>query len=325
MKKFAYVSVSVFLAAIMLCLVIFPDKYIPVAANGLKLWAVKVLPSLFPFFFLTLLLTKLGTVAAFARFSGGFTEKAFRCNGISFYVFLMSVLSGYPVGAKLIGELYSAGKIDRCEATRMSAFCSTSGPLFVAGTVGAGMFGNKICGFLMLAGHVTSAVICGIIFRKYGKFERRRTMLLPENNADNILYECVYSSVISILCVGGFICVFYLLSQIFADFGILYPLTALFKLLFSSVEYAETASEGFVYGLIECTNGCGILSSHPGTLTASLACALVSFGAVSVMFQSLIYLVKAKVNIKIFLLSKTAQMLISFAICFVLLEFADIF
>ncbi|MBQ7163715.1 MAG: hypothetical protein IJR61_00110 [Clostridia bacterium] len=325
MKKFTYAFLSLAIAALMLCLVIFPDRYISVAREGITLWAVSVLPSLFPFFFLTLLLTKMGALGNFAGAADRFTGKFFRCNGVSAYIFIMSALSGYPVGAKLISELYAAGKTDGYEATRMSCFCSTSGPLFVMGTVGVNMFGNKLCGAIMLACHLISAVICGKIFYKYGAFNKMRTTLKHSDNTDNILYECIYSSVISIICVGRFICVFYLLARVLSDFGALYLPTALLKLIFARTGCSDTAANGFMLGLIECTNGCNILAEMPCAFTAALACGVISFGGLSVAFQSAIYLIKAKVNMKIFFLSKTLQMIISFILCFAVLYLAKIF
>lgn len=325
MKKSVKIAATAITASAMLCLIIFPDRYTAAARDGLLLFATSVLPALFPFFFLTMLLTKMGTLTNFAKRADKLTSKMFRCGGVSAYVFLMSVLSGYPVGARLICELYSGGAIDKDEATRMSAFCSTSGPLFVAGTVGTAMFGNKACGFAMLASHIMSAVICGKIFCKYGDFRKNYVSYIANEKTDNILYESIYSSVISILCVGGFICVFYLLSNILSDFKILWVPEKLFGLILSFSPDGDIAAQGFVSGLIECTNGCRILGSVPSPLTASLACALISFGGISIIFQSLIYLTRAKVNVKIFLLSKTVQMILSFFICFGIVSLANIF
>ncbi len=325
MKKFAVISTSVTVAALMAVLVIFPDRYIPVSWEGVKMWAVFVLPSLFPFFFLTLLLTKLGTLSGLAGAAGRFTEKHFRMSGVSVYVFVMSILSGYPVGAKLIAELHSAGAVDSDEATRMSCLASTSGPLFVAGTVGTGMFGSKTTGFLMLVCHITSAVICGKIFCKYGDFRKKPLAAAKPLDTDNVLYECIYSSVISILTVGGFICIFYLLSHILADFKVLSLPQKFLSLVLSFDPDCKVLSNGFVYGLIECTNGCRMLAASASRLAAPLACSLISFGGLSIIFQSLIYLNKAKVRTGIFLLSKTVQMALSFVLCLLCLYLADIF
>ena len=44
----------------------FSDRYLSVVAEGIALWAAVVLPSLFPFFFLTALLTGLNAVSGLA-------------------------------------------------------------------------------------------------------------------------------------------------------------------------------------------------------------------------------------------------------------------
>ncbi len=325
MKKILRIAATATILFIMACLIIFPDRYISVARQGITLWATAVVPSLFPFFFLTLILTKLGTLEIFTKKTERLTEGLFRCNGMTTYVFLMSILSGYPVGSRLISELSERGCIDCDEATRMSVLCSTSGPLFIMGTVGVGMFGNKVYGAAIFASHVMSAVICGLIFRKYGNFCKKMQLLPVRQNADNVLYECIYSSVISILCVGGFICIFYLLASILADFKILFPLTSLLEKIFAKTGYGDVISEGIAYGLIECTNGCKILSSVSTPLAAAIACGIISFGGLSVMFQSAIYLLKAKSNLKIFFFSKILQSLISAALCFIILNFGNIF
>ena len=315
MKKIGAGLVSLVIILLMICLIALPDRYVSVALSGIKLWAIAVVQSLFPFFFLTLLLTKIGVLDDFSRFAAPITKKLFRCSGEVAYVFLMSVLSGYPVGAKLISELRSSGKIGKDEATRASVLCSTSGPLFIAGTVATGMFGNKIYGFVMLFSHITSAIICGIIFGRIGDFKPLPPRALLRENTDNVLYESVYSSVVSVLCVGGFICVFYLLSSILSDFKILYPLSWFFeKILFFSPD-KKLLAEGVAQGLIECTNGCRALSEKPSPLSYSLACAVISFGGISVIFQSAIYLGKAKADFRIFITSKLLQMIISFALC----------
>ena len=97
---------SIFTLIIILFLIINPNKYINSAFNGILIWAKAVLPSLFPFFFLTKLLTELGGIKILANSLQKFMQKCFHVNGIGSYVFLTSIMSGYPVGAKITSELY---------------------------------------------------------------------------------------------------------------------------------------------------------------------------------------------------------------------------
>ena len=325
MKKILKLLSVVSISLIMACLVFFPDKYIPIAADGIKLWAINVLPSLFPFFFFSLLLTKIGSPHKISSFFNPLTQRLFRCNGTIAYIFFMSVLSGYPVGAKLISELSKQGVISKNEATRAATLCSTSGPLFVIGTVGTVMFSSKSCGIVLFISHILSAVICGIIFGRIGNFKKSVLQPHSQNKSENILYECIYSSVISILCVGGFVCVFYIISQIASSLNLMKIFEVMLSFLLKKNPHAKDIANGFIYGLIECTAGCKSLSSHPCPISASLAGGLISFGGISIIFQSVIYLSEAKVNLKIFFLSKVIQTLITFSITLALLLVLKIF
>ncbi len=64
--------------------------------------------------------------------------------GIGAYAFIMGIISGYPVGAKIVTEFRKNGDCSRAEAERLLAFTNNSGPLFIIGTVGISMFGNTL-------------------------------------------------------------------------------------------------------------------------------------------------------------------------------------
>lgn len=316
MKKFFNFLVIALCLFVAVALAIKPDVFVSSALNGIKLWAIIVLPALLPFFFLTALASALGLTRTTAKIAGKPFSEIFRTSGVCAYAFITSVLSGYPVGAKIISDLKTQGLISSDEATRAATLCSTSGPLFIMGSVGYGMFSSKNAGVKILVCHVLSAVICGLIFRFYGKREISDNRLIPAlNNADNILYDCVYSSVISVAVVGGFICVFYLFADMLEYFGVIAflakPLAAIIK--------NERLASAVIGGAIECTRGCKLLSlCGTNKITVSLACGLVSFGGVSVIIQSIAFLQKAKVKTGIFLSSKIIQTIIAFTLCLLL-------
>ncbi|MCI6734023.1 MAG: hypothetical protein MR437_02985 [Clostridiales bacterium] len=322
--KISKIMLTLGISACMAIILFRPDVYVASALEGVKLWALVVLPSLLPFFFFTSLLAKIGATERMARTLKKPCEQIFGTSGYAAYAFLMSILSGYPVGAKIIGDLGENGLIDETDATKMSAFCSTSGPLFIVGSVSVGMFGSVAAGKLLFLAHTLSALITGVIFRFYRQTKKTTTSadknapqaVLPrvspakkkaENN--NVLYDCVYSSVVSLATVGGFICVFYVLADIFQNLDILYPL---WKTL-CFITKNETLSKAFSYGLIECTRGCKMLAlCGLSTYSLAFASSLIAFGGVSVLVQSVCFLKKANVKISVFLLAKTVQTVISF-------------
>lgn len=315
-------AASTAVALVMILLLINPERYTESCRRGIDMWATCVLPSLFPFFFLTAALTRLNMVGKIAKFAAPLTRSLYRTGGLGAYVYLMSAVSGYPVGSKLISELSENGMISREEATRMSCFCSTSGPLFVVGSVGAGMFGSAAAGGIMLAAHLLAGLLAGLCFRRAGGETTETFRPLPPRNCDNVLYESVYNAVVNVLVVGGFIALFYVLADMLADFWILALPTALFSLLLKGTPGGTVIAPALSAGVLECTRGCAMLAEAGLTpLTAALAAALVSFGGISITMQSAVYLKRAGVPVGLHVAAKIVHALFAFALCLLFFSF----
>ncbi|MBO5713523.1 MAG: hypothetical protein J6R88_04930 [Clostridia bacterium] len=320
-NRISKILLSVFIILIMTAIIIYPDRFIESALNGLKLWCFSVLPSLLPFFFLTALLTGLQIFCAvFSKFDKPM-RKIFNLSGASFYAFFISVISGYPVGSRTVTDLYLANAISEGESKRASVLASTSGPLFIIGAIGTATFNNKFYGFILFAVHVASALLTALTFKNYGDKPFNKLQTLSFAKTDNLLYESVYSSVISVLMVGGFISIFYVLSDVLFYFNALTPLSYVFNLLLKPFTTLNLG-EGFISGLIECTKGCHLLSKQGVTpLTLSLTSFLISFGGLSIIMQSLTYLNKCKIKSSFFILAKIIQGTYSFILSLIIFSF----
>lgn len=154
----------------LLCLLLTATaRYAEACIQGMALWAKAVLPALFPFLILTGLLTKLGAAQKLADRLSPLTEKI-GLPGSAAYCLLVSLLSGYPVGSRTVADLYKGGAITREQAKRMSVLCSTSGPMFLVGSVGGAMFGSAAAGAVLLAAHLLAVI--GVYLALY--FANRR-------------------------------------------------------------------------------------------------------------------------------------------------------
>lgn len=287
------------------------DVYVKTTFQGIVLWATTVLPSLLPFFFLTAILTKTINLSAVAEKISPLSKFLYNAQGIALFVRIMSLLSGYPIGAKLLRDLYENRVITDKQVKKYCTFTSTSGPLFIVGAVGVGMFNDKLCGFVLLASHVLSSLLVGVVFRKMpdnGHIEP----LSNKKVCNDVLYESIYSSVVSVAVVGGLISIFYTISSVCNDLMLLYPLQKILGQIIGN-DYARA----FTCGLIECTKGALMLSKlSKNSLSLSLTCALISFGGLSVWFQSFTYLKKCNVKFGLFLISKLLHGIFAFIICY---------
>lgn len=305
---------------IFLCLFIFficflfiknSSKYLPVVLDGIILVGTKVLPSLLPFLFVTKLLSNFETLYIFCDKFKWFTKLLFNTPSISIYIFFMSIISGYPVGAKLTGEFYEKGLLSQKDAQKILSFCSTSGPLFIIGSVGIGFFHNQKIGIFLLLSHILSNILNGIIYRGKRSPEIDKKI---ELNSQLSLDDCMYNSIRSILVVSGFIIIFYVLIQILIDYNILALPIKVFKLL----GLTESESTGFCAGLIEITKGTSILANCNNTKIAFiLASFVISFSGLSVLIQSFAFLEKLRIKKSVFVLQKITHALLSLGISYI--------
>ena len=83
-----------------------------------------------------------------------FSKKLFNSPGIGTYSMIMSTLSGYPIGAKVVGDLHSNQLICDADAKKMITYSMTSGPAFIIGTIGIGLFNNINIGILLFITHI---------------------------------------------------------------------------------------------------------------------------------------------------------------------------
>ncbi|MDE6868905.1 MAG: hypothetical protein K2J83_07195, partial [Clostridia bacterium] len=286
---------------------VYPERYITCCFKGFALWAECVAPSLFPFMVITLIFIKTG-IAEKAALPLKKVTGFFGLPPAAAVCFLMSVFSGYPAGSRAVAEFYDSGCVSEKDCKKLSALCSTSGPLFIIGSIGVKMLNDKSAGWKILLAHVISilavALILCLVTRKGEKREYRRAA-----KDKNVLYNAFYGSVISVCVAGGFIAFFCVAGQIAHDFNILLPLEKLLGLFLD-----EKTASAVCLGLIEATTGCRALSETGTKLTLPLAGFLITFGGVSILLQQLSYLIKTKVNPLKFILVKLIQGLGCFAI-----------
>ncbi|MDE6373295.1 MAG: hypothetical protein K2L72_02235 [Clostridia bacterium] len=305
-KKLLVCAVLLFFGGI---LIAFPQRYLAVCFDGLCLWAECVLPSLFPFMVISLLLIKLGAAQAaakpFVKISG-----KLKLPPAALPLFFMSVCSGYPAGSRILCEYYESGLIDESATKKLAPLCSTCGPLFALGTVGAKAFGGGYAGVKLFCACLISVIGTSLLFSAFGKPAKQTHPLKLRTTSDgNALYSVFYGAVTASLVAGGFICFFYTLSKVFADFSIFKPLELLLSLIFGG-----GAARGVSTGLCEATGGCFLLAQSGGFFALPLAGFLITFGGASILLQQLCYLTKCKVGAGYFIIFKFVQGVIAFAL-----------
>ena len=97
------------LFAALILLLLFPAPVLNATRTGLLAWADKVVPALFPFLVLTSLMTSFQIPQMIGKILSPLFKHILKISPISFFIMLMSVLSGNPSGARMAKEYYDGG------------------------------------------------------------------------------------------------------------------------------------------------------------------------------------------------------------------------
>lgn len=329
---------------IAICLVVFSRTNLSAATNGLTLWATCVVPSLFPFFVITNLLSHTKIVTFTGKLLDKLMRPIFNVPGIGGFAFVMGLISGYPVGAKVVSDFRENSLVTKDEGERMLAFTNNSGPLFILSSVGIGLFGDTKTGLLLLCTHILSCITVGIILGKFSRksddeFRIRKKLELQKlkddriskssnnitlKNLGEVLGNSINSAISTILMIGGFVVIFSVIISIlnttntlefFSKF--LNPVLAFFGF---DLEFAKP----LLSGVIELTNGVNLISTiHIKEISQNIIlCAfLLGFGGFSVLLQVFSIIAKTDLSIKKYFIGKLLQGIIAAIYTFLALKF----
>lgn len=212
----------------------------------------------------------------------------------------------------MISQLRANDSIDDVQATQMLSFCSTSGPVFMIGTVGMGMLHSNMAGIVIVISHILGSFANGLLYRAKNKSKSFVACVQQKDN--DILADSMYNSIISILIVGGYIVICFVLVDMLNNLHIIPGLARGISSIFH-INYDVVVS--ILNGSIEMTRGCLDISKTAISLQAKtvLCCGLVTFSGMCVFVQSLAFIKNIKVKKSRILLMKFTQTIFSVLFC----------
>ncbi len=284
-----------------------------------NIWINNVFPSLFPFFVLSEILINYGLIELIGELFKPLFEKLFKINGNAAFVFIMSLISGFPSNAKYTKELYLQNKLTSQEATKILMFSHFSNPLFILGTISLTFLNDKKLGLTVLISHYLSNIFIGLIFRNYNtskitndKFSFKKAIMQMHYKRINnnkrfgaIITNSLFNSINTLLLILGVITTFLIITTIIDNN---FHLSLLNKALIS--------------GFLEMTQGLKHISllNTNNIFKTILITAIISFGGLSVHTQILSIISDTDIKYKPFLLARFLHVIISIIICFFILS-----
>ena len=274
-EKFKKWVMTLIILAVAIFILTDPKSASEGALKGVLLCGRVAIPSLFPLMFLTVMLCRV-------------------TDGGIFSVWLLSLISGYPVGARLIKTRFLAGILNEAQSKRSILFCVNAGPAFVVTAVGYACLKNVKLGWLLLAAHLLGSVALFLIFNKSTP-NKNKTEIKKESFLD-IFTSSAYDSSEAMLQICGWIIIFSCLCEILKQSAL------------------PNAIKGILLATSEITSAVTIYRS-PIILSF-----LLGFGGFCVHFQVLSVGQKIRPNYFIFLASRILHGFISAIVCYLLLK-----
>ena len=329
-KNFISIIVLLFTA----CLVVFSSSNLQAAKSGLKLWANSVVPSLFPFFIATELLSKTNIPKFFGKIFNKIMKPLFNISGEGSFALIMGLISGYPVGAKLCVNFRKNNICTKEECERLLAFTNNSGPLFILGVVGVSLFGSFLTGLVLLFTHILACLTVGFIFRFWNKnnkpkiiyntseFENKLQPISVSTLGEN-LASAISSATSTIFMIGGFVVLFSVIISSGNVSGITNMVNMLFRPICSKFNIPSELSSSLFTGFLEITNGINLISKiklKKISINIILTAFLLGIGGISVLLQVLSIVSKSDLSIKPYIIGKLLHGIIAAVYTFLLIS-----
>ncbi len=234
------------------------------ARAGMELCLVTVIPSLFPFFLLSILLTDsfLGASPEFLRPLG----RLFRIPPGAEALLIPGFLGGYPSGAQAIAQAFRSGSLSKQDAERMLGFGNNAGPAFLFGMIGS-IFSRRGAVWLLWGIHVFSALLSAAVLPgqagKPVQLAVRKQLTLSDGLA---------MSIRTMAAVCGWVVLFRVVIAFLTRWILwLFPLEA------------QVAVTGF----LELSNGCWELRGISGEALRFILCSgMLAWGGLCVAMQT---------------------------------------
>ncbi len=288
-------------------LLLFPDSVSKGATDGLMLWFSIVFPALLPFMILSGVIVRLNITSAIGRIIYPLFHGILGVSESGCYPVVVGFLSGYPLGAKTVADLYQSGKITGKEAQYLLSFCNNASPMFMLEYMGVYCIGLKKPWLILLV--VYASGILNALFLKWMEYIWDKIRGKSHQGLGNLdeayckglycnrkkqsmisaLDDSILDSFVTLAKVGGYIILFSIFAQLVEE---LLRIPAIAKML--------------GLGIIEITTGGEYVKAMDISLTEKwiAGCLFCGFGGFSSIAQTASVLQGSGLSIKRYIVAK---------------------
>lgn len=302
-----------FILILLSYLISMPREAFAASTEGLNLWFHSVLPSLLPFCILSDILIRTGRISGLLRPLEPMFSRFLGLSSSGAYAFLLGLFCGYPMGARLTGELYRQGEISHQEAQYLLSFCNNASPVFLMTYLIHDQLDPSASGHatLMLVIFYTSLYLTSVFLRIFYKVDpsqlkkkkqntEAKRENLPSTGFSEVVDRAIMNGFEVVTRLGGYIILFSITASLIGHLTVDFPMIS-----------------PLLTGFIEITNGIHAIacSAFPVEWKYTLVWTITSFGGLSTLAQTKGMLNGTPLSLSSYLIGKFIHTALTFAFC----------
>ena len=270
---------------------------------SLKLFVDSIIPSMFLVFVISDVLINYHITNYIPRIVKKTFMFLFNVSEEVVTVFFLSLLSGFPNGARIIRTLYLNGTISKIDANRALLFTHFSNPIFILSIVGILFLHNEKYGFIILISHYMGNIIIGIISRFFCSSNSLdyTKKCVKSQSFSKIFVSAVKRSIDTLLSILGFVTIFLIMASIIVN-------------RFNFNIYTAA----IIKGVLEITMGLKSIADLDilDIYKVVSSSVIISFGGLSVHLQILEQIMDTDLSYHLFFVTRIIHATISGVICY---------
>lgn len=293
----------------MFVIVFFSKEFSDGIKNGMNVSLNLVIPSLFIFMIFSNVIMNSNLCQIIAYPFRFLAKYVFKIDKQYLSIVILSLLGGYPIGAKLLCNAVKQDNMPIETAERMLCYCVNCGPAFLISAVGMSIFGDIKVGVILYLSQISACIIVGFLtslFVRKQTFISQQKYIKKNNSASVLLVNAVNDTIKSMVVICGFIVAF----------------SAFLPIIQLLTENMDSNLRFLLQGFLEVTTGCNNLANTSSPSAIILASAFTSFGGVCVYLQVCAMLKGSQVRLWKFFVFRIIYMFISITILKIFLSFS---
>ena len=290
-RKYQELLAVLIILFIYLGIFINPKLIIESGITSINIFKTRLFPSIFPFFVLASLLLNLGLADKISRKINFIIKRVFHIEGISSFIVVISIISGFPSGSKYISDCYKKGLINKRVSNYLLTSTQFGNPLFILGTC-AIVLNDITIAYKILIINIVANIILGIILRPKEIISSNYTLKNEKFTLMEALPNAINDAIKLLLFMLGSITFFMFFS----------------KLLTSLINLNDFYTV-IITGILDLTSGISMVNTLniSSYLQGLIVLSFITFGSLSVHLQVINNIKEQDLSYKYFFIGRIIE------------------